>query len=807
MTFAGADGRVPLVSIVVRSMGRPELREALQSIASQDYPAIEAIVVDATGGHHPELPRLAWRPGHQLRMVRTAQRLPRPLAANAGLQVLRGAWFTFLDDDDTCDATHVSTLVAGAREHPDALVVYGRGRLFGADGREQRVVGRPFNRALIHYTPLFYWQAALISARVRTLGCRFDPALTVCEDRDFLAQIAAHGDFVFLPSAATFRFRPDLGTSGTGDGTNRDVARVARFDNMLRAKWAGSGEMHNERAAWRCRAAVRAYFAGDLARARAMFADALALYPDDPSALHGMARVALAGGDRGEAERYVRRAIDVNPRAAEFRATLAEIAGNAATAVDQARAMSRAPNAPSREANAPSRETNPSSRLALCACGSGRRVKACCGRLGSIRGDVPAVDKELERANDARLRGEAAVARAWLRAAVADPRASRERLLAAAHCELDLGAAIAAYALLERAAAIRADADVGVALETCCTQVERLRRDASLWSTVSELVTHATTSAAIPSPALYLVVGASDARRSRLASAMQAALGERAAVLRIATGATLPPETARACIVLCDADLDFAPSSRGAPARIVVRMDGDDPGPLLRALTRCRDLCPDAVLQFTRPCESVAAGMARAMPVEYPWLDAAPVERIDDVPRRDPITVGRPGPGTPLDDHPDDPALYRALIRDGHRVVVPGTPFLLRAFRDDRPDERPVLDAGGDVPARAMPDIVLHRGHYGGRGCADERILAAMAAGRPVVVFTGALGASEWIQDGRTGFVVETSDEARARIGLLAREEGLHAAVGGAAREAAIELIRRQRERALRFYFGIGANA
>jgi hypothetical protein len=287
--------------------------------------------------------------------------------------------------------------------------------------------------------------------------------------------------------------------------------------------------------------------------------------------------------------------------------------------------------------------------------------------------------------------------------------------------------------------------------------------------------------------------------------AMQAALNERAAVLRIETGAALPPETAGACIVLCDADIDFAPSPHGPPGRIVVRMDGDDPAPLLRVLTRCRDLCPEAMLQFTRPCEEVAAGMSRTMPVEYPWLDTAACARSDERPLQEPVTIGRPGPAASLDDHPDDPALYRALIRDGHRVAIPETPFLLRAFRDDPPGARPVLDAGPDFLARAMPGIVLHRGHYGGRGCADERILAAMAAERPVVVFTGTLGASEWIEDGRTGFVVNTADEARTRIALLARDRTLRAAMGSAAREAAIDLMRRQRERALRFYFGTGA--
>jgi len=49
--------------------------------------------------------------------------------------------------------------------------------------------------------------------------------------------------------------------------------------------------------------------------------------------------------------------------------------------------------------------------------------------------------------------------------------------------------------------------------------------------------------------------------------------------------------------------------------------------------------------------------------------------------------------------------------------------------------------------------------------------------------------------------VVTTGDDARSIIGLLARDDALRAGVGGAAREAVIELLWRQRERARRFYF------
>ncbi|HSC97863.1 MAG TPA: tetratricopeptide repeat protein, partial [Casimicrobiaceae bacterium] len=704
-----------------------------------------------------------------------------------GLQAVRGTWFTFLDDDDTCDPSHVSTLVAGAQAHADALVVYGCGRLVDAEGREQRIVGRPFNRALMHYTPLFYWQAALIRSRVRDLGCRFDPALAVCEDRDFLLQIASHGDFAFLPAAATFRFRPDLGTSGTGHGVNRDAARVARFDNLLRAKWAGAGELHNERAAWRCRAGVRAYFAGDYDKARAMFEQALAEYPDDPNALHGMARVALAAGQRDAAARYVRKAIDVNPRAAEFRATLAEIAPD---------------ETPAR------RETYAASRLATCSCGSGKRFKACCGSLLRLDSAPRAPDGEIERANEQRLRGNAASAATWFRCATGNPRASRDCLVAAARLELDLGIPDAALPLLERAAAIRVDTEVGTMLEECCALLAREQRDASLWSTTHTLIAD---SPARPrgEPAaqpVHIVVNALQPNSIDIANRMREALGERAAVLAIEPGSTLPMSMAGTCLVLVDDDLDFEATCDADPARVVVRMNHYDVAPLVRALARLRDLFPRAQLQFTRTCEGTGTGIARAMPVEYPWVDAS-LLAVAPPENNAVITVGRQGPAVASEDHPNDPALYRALLVDGHRVRVPPTPFLQRAFRDDAPESRPEFHSErSDGRPDAIPDVVFYRGRPSSRGGADARILAAMAAARPVVVFALGLHAQEWIEHGKSGFVVDTEDDARRCINALARDQSLRQAAGAAARRAAAALLFAQRRRARAFYFGVSVN-
>src|SRR6185312_6910408 len=116
-----------------------------------------------------------------------------------------------------------------------------------------------------------------------------------------------------------------------------------------------------------------------------------------------------------------------------------------------------------------------------------------------------------------------------------------------------------------------------------------------------------------------------------------------AAVLAIEPGSTLPMSVAGTCLVLVDDNLDFEAPCDADPARVVVRMNDDDVAPLVRALGRMRDLFPRARLQFTRTCEGTGAGIARAMPVEYPWVDASLLD-VAPPENNGVITVGRQGP-------------------------------------------------------------------------------------------------------------------------------------------------------------------
>ena len=336
-----ADDQVPpLVSIVVRSVGRPTLASALESLAAQDHPALEVIVVDATGGTHPPLPVVAWPPGHSLRLVAGGRPLPRPQAANVGLDAVRGAWFGFLDDDDTFDPDHVSTLLARAATTDD-LAVYGMSRLLDAEGETTEQLGMPFNREAIFIAPLCSFPAALFRREVIEHGCRFDESLEIFEDQDFFRQVSLISDFT-RSDVATFNYRIEAGTSGTGRGANRAWVRSPQVHERLSAKWAGPATYHAKRVQTQIRRAARAFHnEGDPRRARALLEALLQAYPDEPNALNALGSIGLAAGDLSAAEAHLRRAVEINSTAGEYRYHLGCVlyrAGRLSEAVRELRA-------------------------------------------------------------------------------------------------------------------------------------------------------------------------------------------------------------------------------------------------------------------------------------------------------------------------------------------------------------------------------------------------------------------------------------------------------------------------------------
>ncbi len=216
---------VPLVSVIVRSMGRPELEEALASVVAQTYPNIEVVVVDALGRDHPPLPASCGT--HPLRLCGRGEPLRRSRAANVGLEEARGEYLVFLDDDDWFLANHVTSLVAALEARPETVLAYAGVRAVAPDGTPGELINEPYDAAVLrcgNYIPL---HAAVFRRTAVERGARFDEALDAFEDWDFWLGVARMGPFHHLDQvSACYRAG---GASGVGLGGDVERQRDGRL--------------------------------------------------------------------------------------------------------------------------------------------------------------------------------------------------------------------------------------------------------------------------------------------------------------------------------------------------------------------------------------------------------------------------------------------------------------------------------------------------------------------------------------------------------------------------------------------------
>lgn len=202
----------PLVSVVTRTMpGRGDfLRQAGVSVLRQTYPNLEWIVVEDGGDSSRDaVEDLASRSDHVVQ-YHPLPKSGRSEAGNRGLELARGQWVMFLDDDDLLYADHLESLVRHLLQDPDAVAAYGLAWEIptGVDSKNHLVEGpyllnnvhrQDFNYQLlrqINYIPI---QSILFCRSLYETRGGFDPQLDALEDWH-LWQRYAHGNrFIHLP--------------------------------------------------------------------------------------------------------------------------------------------------------------------------------------------------------------------------------------------------------------------------------------------------------------------------------------------------------------------------------------------------------------------------------------------------------------------------------------------------------------------------------------------------------------------------------------------------------------------------------
>jgi predicted HAD superfamily hydrolase len=224
----------PLVSVIIRSMDRPTLDEALNSVAAQTYPNIEIILVNAKGQGHRAVGD--WWERFPLRMTKNIEPLKRSKAANAGLDAAQGEYLIFLDDDDLFDPDHIANLIETLNDSKNCSIAYAGVTVENGKGVISGIYNQTFTAARLMAGNFIPIHAALFKRDLVAQGCRFDEDLDSYEDWDFWLQVARKTDFSHASKVSAV-YRTQFGNSGMSQPLAHHLPLQRQCRLLVWEKW------------------------------------------------------------------------------------------------------------------------------------------------------------------------------------------------------------------------------------------------------------------------------------------------------------------------------------------------------------------------------------------------------------------------------------------------------------------------------------------------------------------------------------------------------------------------------------------
>jgi glycosyltransferase involved in cell wall biosynthesis len=224
---------LPLVSIITPSYNQAAyLRETLRTVAMQDYPRIEHIIMD--GGSTDGSAELIaeWATTHPVRW-RSEPDGGQAAAIQAGMELATGDIVAWLNSDDVyMDSSVISDVVHAMT--PDVHVVTGGGWYLHEDGSKKRPIPVVPDRLNFRTLRLVDWvlQPATFVRRDLFLSCPLDRSLHFAFDWDQFVRLSQLVTFTPINRAiAGYRLHETGKTISGGERRQRELLEVIRRYN------------------------------------------------------------------------------------------------------------------------------------------------------------------------------------------------------------------------------------------------------------------------------------------------------------------------------------------------------------------------------------------------------------------------------------------------------------------------------------------------------------------------------------------------------------------------------------------------
>lgn len=229
----------PHVSVILATYnGSRFLREAIESVLSQEYSNFELIIVDdaSTDLEVGEILESYKKQDNRIISLRNQRNMERSWSKNIWVQHARGEYIAFIDDDDIWNKDKLSRQLQVLESHPDIGIVGTFARFIDESGKllwetyHLKITPEDI-RWNILITNQFIHSSVLIRKSVFERSWGFPEGMNLCEDYDLWFRILEVSQGINIPeSLVYYRVR----TSST---TAKNIYRMKYYSLMLMWKY------------------------------------------------------------------------------------------------------------------------------------------------------------------------------------------------------------------------------------------------------------------------------------------------------------------------------------------------------------------------------------------------------------------------------------------------------------------------------------------------------------------------------------------------------------------------------------------